>query len=121
MKNNIMMLAVLALGGFAVWQGTKKSAQAAPTLPVIPTEAPKTTTTEGASLPLDVWQSLTQQQLQGLPVTQQTGRVGAETYHKTSAPVAIGDTGFKVWGMTESGAVVVATKDPSAYAAWEWY
>ena len=121
MKNNKMMLAVLALGGFAVWQGTKKSAQAAPTLPVIPTEAPKTTTTEGASLPLDVWQSLTQQQLQGLPVTQQVGQVGAESYYKTSQPEAIGDTGFNIYGMTKSGAVVVATKDPASYDPWEWY
>jgi len=121
MKNNTLMLAVLALGGFVVWQMTRKPAQAAPTLPVIPTGAPKTTTIEGASLPLDVWQSLTQQQLQGLPVTQQKSQIGSETYYKTSEPVAIGDTGFKVWGMTESGAVVMATKDPASYAAWEWY
>ena len=121
MKNNTLMLAVLALGGFVVWQMTRKPAQAAPTLPVIPTGAPKTTTIEGASLPLDVWQLLTQKQLQGLPVTQQKGTVGVEDYYKTSQPVAIGDTGFEIWGTTESGAVVVSKNDPATYNPWEWY
>jgi len=85
------------------------------------TGAPKIVIAERASIPLDAWQSLTQEQLQGLPVTQQKDIVGAETYYKTSQPVAIGDTGFNIYGKTESGAVVIATRDPSTYEAWEWY
>ena len=44
-------------------------------VPPQPTGVIKTAMTEAASIPLDVWQALTQQQLQGLPVIQQTGLV----------------------------------------------
>jgi hypothetical protein len=119
--DDMMMLGVLAIGGFLIWQMTRsKPAQAAPR-PTTPSGATKTATTEGASVPLSVWQGLTGEQLATLPVTMQIGTVGAETYYKTSQPVAIGDTGFKIWGMTENGAVVISQKDPATYPDWEWY
>ena len=124
MKDNMMMLVVLALGGFVVWQMSKKPVQVAPPeAPFVPQWSPgdlKPPATESPGLPLDVWQRATREQLQGLPVTQQKGQVGAETYYKTSEPIAIGDTGFKIWGKTESGAVVIATRDPATYDPWEW-
>ena len=48
-------------------------------------------------------------------------QIGMEVYNPTPQPIAIGDTGFKVWGTTNSGATVVSMNDPSTYAAWEWY
>ena len=114
MKDSMTMMVVLALGGFVVWQMSKK-----PTV-VMPTAPAKTTTTEQPSIPLDVWQGLTGEEIAKLPVTQQTAQVGSETYYKTSQPVAIGNTSFKIWGMTESGAVVIATRDPATYDPWEW-
>ena len=77
--------------------------------------------TETPTIPLDVWQGLTREEVAKLPVTQEKGTVGVSDYYKTSKPVAIGDTGFKIWGMTESGSVVMSTKDPASYEAWEWY
>ena len=117
MKNDMMMLVVLAVGGLAIWQTTKKPAVVMPTGV---TQHTKIATTEQPSIPLDVWQGLTGEEITKLPVTQQTARVGAETYYKTSQPVAIGNTSFKIWGMTESGAVVIATRDPATYDPWEW-
>ena len=113
---NMTTIAILALGGLAVWQMSKAKPVGA-----TPTGATKIVIAEEASIPLDAWQALTQEKLQGLPVTKQTGIIGAETYYKTSQPVAIGDTGFNIYGTTESGAVVIATRDPSTYEAWEWY
>ena len=114
-----MMIAVLAVIGLVAWQMSKaKPAGATPQWSPGDLKPP---TSEGASLPLNVWQRLTQEQLQGLPITRQTGQIGAEPYYKTSQPVAIGDTGFKIWGMTESGAVVVSKYDPATYDPWEWY
>ena len=119
MKDSMTMMVVLALGGFVVWQMSKK--------PIIPREIDgwqlqptKIATTEQPSIPLDVWQGLTGEEIAKLPVTQQTAQVGSETYYKTSQPVAIGNTGFRIWGMTESGAVVIATRDPATYDPWEW-
>lgn len=85
-----------------------------------PTGQSKTTINETPSVPLDVWQSLTQEQLQGLPVTEQTGVVGFSKYYKTSEPIAIGDTGFKLWGLTESGAIVLSKNPPETYDRDEW-
>ena len=121
MKDNMTMLVVLALGGFAVWRASKaKPAGAAPSVPQWSPGDLKPPATESPGLPLDVWQGLTGEEIAKLPVTQQKGQVGAETYYKTSEPVAIGDTGFKIWGMTESGAVVIATRDPATYDPREW-
>lgn len=90
-------------------------------LPLLnPTGESKTTISEMPTVPLDVWQSLTREQLQGLPVTEQIGQVGTEKYYKTSTPIAIGDTGFKIWGMTESGATIVSMNPPETYSAWDW-
>ena len=121
MKDNMMMLVVLALGGLVVWQMSKaKPVEATPSVPQWSPGDLKPPTTESASIPLNVWQDLTGEQIAKLPVTTKTSTVGSETYYKTSTPVAIGDTGFKIWGMTESGSVVIATKDPATYDPWEW-
>lgn len=85
-----------------------------------PTGESKTAVSEMPTVPLDVWQSLTKEQLQGLPVTEQIGKAGVEKYYKTSTPIAIGDTGFKIWGMTESGATIVSKNPPETYSAYEW-
>ena len=116
---DLMPIVLIAGIGLIVWQMTKEKPVGA--MPIQPTGATKTTITEAASIPLDAWQSLTQEQLQGLPVTAQKGQVGDEIYYKTSQPVAIGDTGFKIWGVTESGAAIIAIKDPASYSSWEWF
>ena len=112
-KDN-MMLVILALGGLVVWQMTRKTAVVA-----APADT-KTTIVENSGIPLNVWQGLTGEEIAKLPVTQQTGQVGTETYYKTTQPVAIGATGFSIWGTTESGAMVVSKKDPGEYEPWEW-
>ena len=118
MKTQDLMPIVLIAGvGLIVWQMTKQKPLGG--VPV-PTGETKTSTTEKANITLDVWQGLTSEQLAALPVTKQRGTVGGETYYKTSQPVAIGDTGFKIWGMTESGAVVISKNDPAIYDSWEW-
>jgi len=93
-----------------------------PIIPLPPTEPlpAKITSSEIPAISLDVWRGLTGEQIKTLPVTKETGTVGVETYYKISTPVAIGDTGFKIWGMTETGSTVVSTKPPETYAAWEW-
>ena len=102
---------------------TKKPARAAPAptgAAPAPTGATKTPIVESASIPLDVWQGLTGEQIKTILVTQKKGAVGVDEYYKTSQPVAIGDTGFYIWGLTEYGTPVVSTKDPGSYDSWEW-
>ena len=122
-------LAAVAVIGLGLWAWKKGKL---PAIPPAPREMPvwelieppppviKPPVTETPSIPLDVWQALTQQQLQALPVTHQVDIVGVEPYNKTAQPIAIGDTGFYIWGQTEFGSTVVSKKPPETYAAWEW-
>ena len=125
-SNNMMMLGVLALGGLIIWQMTKSKQAVASGPTILPAGATTTagaittTASEGASIPLSVWQGLTGEQLAALPVTKETGTAGIKTYYKTSQPVAIGDTGFKIWGMTSYGSVVLAKNDPASYPVSDW-
>jgi len=80
----------------------------------------KSTITETPSIALDTWQAVTPEQVKTLPVTQETGMAGVTPYYKTSEPVAIGDTGSFIWGMTESGAIVVATNEPATFDLRDW-
>lgn len=125
MDNKRMGILVLAAAALW-WLGTRYDGLPGPPAgPLPPTVPPPTGETkppvsEMPIVPLDVWQSLTKEQLQGLPVTEQTGKVGVETYYKTSTPIAIGDTGFNIWGMSESGATIISKNPPETYPAWEW-
>ena len=122
MKNG-MILIVVALAAVAIWAWTKGTAKAGmrPPAPVTPSGAIKAPAQESPSISLSVWQGLTGEQISALPVTTQMGNVGAENYYKTSQPVLIGDTGFKIWGVTESGAIVISQNDPSFYDPIDWY
>ena len=115
-------IGVLAISGLALWAMTRKSTAAAkPPAVVLPPPPPKQPLTEQPSISLETWQGVTPAQLATLPVN--TGKeisIGGETYNPTPQPIAIGDTGFNVWGTTEYGATVVSKNDPSTYAAWEW-
>ena len=117
--SKIKIIIVLLVMGLGLWFVLKRKPLTA--LPTQPTGETKTPAIEASSLPLEAWRILTQQQLQGLPVTQQKGQVGVEPYYKTSEPIAIGDTGFKIWGMTERGSVVVSKRDPATYDPTEWW
>ena len=120
-------IGVLAISGLALWALTRKPAAAQPPAPkqplaVVQPPAPKQPLTEPPSIPLETWQEATTKQLAKLPVnTAKEIQIGAETYNPTSKPIAISNTGFKIWGTTESGATVVSKNDPSTYPAWEWY
>jgi hypothetical protein len=73
------------------------------------------------AIPLEAWQEATPEQISRIPVlATEKGTVGYEEYHKTPEPIAIGDTGFNVWGVTESGSAVISQNDPGTYADWEW-
>ena len=118
MKDRRGVLAiVVAIVGLGLWARKEGKLPIKP--PIIPPVV-KPPITETPSIPLDVWQGLTSQQLATLPVTQQKGAVGTELYNKTSRPIAIGDTGFSIWGTTESGATVVSMNPPETYDDWEW-
>ena len=134
-KDNTMMIALVAGAGLLFWQMSKgKTPLPAPSMkpptlppPTVPppgvkpqTLPPKTPVIENPTMPLEVWQGLTGEEIAQMPVTREMGNVGYEDYYKTSAPYAIGDTDFSIWGMTESGSPVVAQNDPASYAAWEW-
>ena len=124
-KDNTMMIALVAGAGLLFWQMSKGKTLPAPTMQPPPgvkpqTLPPKTPVVENPIMPLEVWQGLTGEEIAQMPVTREMGNVGYEDYYKTSAPYAIGDTGFSIWGMTESGSPVVAQNDPASYAAWEW-
>jgi len=121
-------IGVLAIGGLALWALTRKPAigqQPAAIQPlkaVVQPPVPKQPLTEPPSIPLETWQKATSTQLANLPVnTTKRVLIGPETYNPTSKPIAISNTGFKIWGTTESGATVVSKNDPSTYPAWEWY
>ena len=120
-------IGVLAIVGLALWALTRKPAAAQPPAPkqppaVVQPPAPKQPLTEPPPIPLETWQKVTSAQLANLPVnTTKRVLIGPETYNPTSKPIAISDTGFKIWGTTESGATVVSRNDPSTYPAWEWY
>jgi hypothetical protein len=129
-------LGVVAIIGLGLWAWLKSKPAAAGTTPAAATPTattpatttptpitttPKTTTTDKATMPLEVWQQISQAKVEALPVTKNTGIAGAETYYKTSQPIAIGNTGFNIYGVTESGAAVISQNDPSTYPAWEWY
>ena len=104
-------LGVLAM---ALWALTRKPAAVEPPLPKQPI-------VEQPHISLPEWQELTPEQLAPLPVnTAKDIPIGSETYNPTPQPVAIGNTGFSIWGTTESGATVVSKNEPSTYAAWEW-
>jgi len=120
-SDTTIVIGIIALVGFALWQNSKKTAPAPKIGDVGLITLVKTPAPEQASISLDVWQGLTGEQLAKLPVTTQTGELGGENYYKTSQPVAIGNTGFKIWGMTESGVPIVALRDPSTYDISEWY
>ena len=115
----LVMVGLIGLGLWALSRGKLPIEPPAIPQPTIPPVV-KPLITETPSISLDVWQGLAPQRLATLPVTQQTGQVGNETYYKTSQPVAIGDTGFKIWGTTESGATVVSQRDPATYDPREW-
>ena len=120
MKDNKMMIALVAGAGLLFWQMSKgKTPLPTPSMKP-PTLPPKTPVIENPIMPLEVWQGLTGEEIAQMPVTREMGNVGYEDYYKTSAPYAIGDTDFSIWGMTESGSPVVAQNDPASYAAWEW-
>jgi hypothetical protein len=73
------------------------------------------------AIPLEAWQEATPEQISRIPVlATEKGTVGYEEYHKTPEPIEIGDTGFKIWGVTETGATVISQRDPSTYEPWEW-
>ena len=120
-------IGVLAIGGLALWALTQKPAKAVqppagvpPTL-LVPPPPPKQPLTEQPSISLETWQETTQAQLAALPVnTAKEIPIGYETYNPTPQPIAIGDTGFSIWGTTECGSTVVSKNDPSTYAVWEW-
>ena len=116
MKNGTVIIIVAALA--AVFLLRPKDVAKAVVL--VPSGGGKAPSTESPTIPLSVWQSLTGEQVSGLPITTRTGLVGSEIYYKTSTPVAVGNTGFKIWGMTESGSVVIALRDPSTYDAVHW-
>ena len=119
-KTGGLSIGVLAISGLALWALTQKSAKAVQP-PAVPPPPPKQPIVEQPHMSLPEWQELTPKQLVALPVdTQKDIPIGDTTYNPTSEPIAIGDTGFNVWGTTEYGATVVSKNDPSTYAAWEW-
>ena len=114
-------IGVLAISGLALWAMTRKSPAVVEPPAVAKLPPPKQPIVEQPHISLPEWQELTPKQLVALPVdTQKDIPIGDTTYNPTSEPIAIGDTGFNVWGTTEYGATVVAKNDPSTYAAWEW-
>jgi hypothetical protein len=131
---------ILVLGGLAIWALTRKPKAAPPPKPeaappewvYTPPPKPKEVTTmsaenakqpatDGVAIPLEAWQQATSEEISHIPVlATEKGTVGYEEYHKTSEPIEIGDTGFKIWGVTESGTAVISKRDPSTYEPWEW-
>jgi hypothetical protein len=111
---------MLVLGGLAIWALTRKPEIPKPEVTKVPAKTAKQPATDGMAIPLEAWQEATPEQISRIPVTQETGTVGYEEYHKTPEPIEIGDTGFKIWGVTETGATVISKRDPSTYEPWEW-
>ena len=111
-----LSIGVLAISSLALWALTQKPAKA-----VQPPLLPKQPIVEQPHISLPEWQELTPEPLATLPVnTAKDIPIGSETYNPTHQPIAIGNTGFSIWGTTESGATVVSKNEPSTYAAWEW-
>jgi hypothetical protein len=128
---------MLVLGGLAIWAFTRKPeipkpevtkppvpVQPAPVIqkPVVP-EATRPPISEIPIISMDVYDSI--ESTEQIPIVDvaQTLPTG-ETYNPVAAPggaVAIEDTGFNIWGVTEDGAMVISMNDPSTYDAWEWF
>ena len=124
-KNKGIIVAIIAALGYWWWSTTKQAGavpapKPAPTLSPLP-PPPKQTIVEQPHLSLPQWQAMTQEQLGALPVSSVSVPLGGGTYNPAIRPVAIGDTGFTVWGTTPEGSTVVSMNNPSTYAAWEWY
>ena len=131
-KNKGIIVAIIAALGYWWWSTTKQAGavpapKPAPTLPPLPPPLPplppppKQTVIEQPHLSLPQWQAMTPKQLAALPVSSVSVPLGGGTYNPAIRPVAIGDTGFTVWGTTPEGSTVVSMNNPSTYAAWEWY
>jgi len=134
LKQNSKGLAALVIGGLILWNWAKKlpkgvTAPAPPAPPVkplvkppaLPPKPPKQPITEQPRVSLDTWQAATPRNLKTLRVVKtQNIPIGGTTYNPTPKHIAIGDTGFRVWGRTETGATVVSKNDPESYPAWEW-
>jgi hypothetical protein len=113
---------MLVLGGLAIWALTRKPEITEKVIAKkVPVKTAKQPATDGMAIPLEAWQEATPEQISRIPVlATEKGTVGYEEYHKTPEPIEIGDTGFKIWGVTETGTTVISQRDPSTYEPWEW-
>jgi hypothetical protein len=126
------IVGMLVLAALAVWALTRKPKVPEPevtTVPEIPkpevvkvpAKTAKQPATDGMTIPLEAWQEATPEQISHIPVlATEKDTVGYEEYNRTPEPIAIGDTGFNIWGVTETGAAVVSQRDPGTYESWEW-
>jgi len=107
------ILIVLALIGVAVWMFAKGKFTFTPTKAATTTTNSKSPITDPA--PTD-WQLISEKP----PSDVKLNVVGTLTYAKFTQPLALGDTGFTQWGVTDLGVPVVSKNPPDSYDPGQW-